>query len=240
MDELDDASPYFDLGPKKITQTSSVYHYMSTRNNNFSNRDQKGEIIVFDFPFVEELLGINGGTVMVANKFELKIEPATFHQLVNIRVEIKSKDQLLNELKIMNKQLENFDFNSLASDFIIINFPQNPNNSISTSITLNDGPQLMQTTVMYRINSDFNLFTKIPLKVSECSNKQVKMDINYSGIYVARNESSYTVLIICLTLIISIALIAILVGLFLWRNPKYLERIRYTASNTKLSLSNQI
>lgn len=63
MDELDDASPYFDLGPKQITQTNSVYHYMSTRNNNFSNRDQKGEVIVYDFAFVQESLGTNGGTI---------------------------------------------------------------------------------------------------------------------------------------------------------------------------------
>ena len=63
MDELDDASPYFDLRPKQITQSNTVYHYMSTRNNNFSNRDQKGEVIVYDFAFVAESLGTNGGTI---------------------------------------------------------------------------------------------------------------------------------------------------------------------------------
>jgi hypothetical protein len=97
----------------------------------------------------------------------------------------------------------------------------------------------MQTTSIYRINSDFSLITKIPLKASECSNK-VNMDINYPGIYVAKNESSYTVLIICLIVIISLCLIGTIIGLFLWRNPKYLERIRYTACNTKLSMSDQI
>ena len=159
--------------------------------------------------------------------------------MVNIRVEVKSKDQILNELEIMNNKQENFDFDSVASDFIVINFSQNPNNSISTQISLNNAPQLMQTTSMYRINSDFSLITKVPLKVSECSNK-VNMDISYPGIYVAKNESSYTVLIICLIVIISLCLIGTIIGLFLWRNPKYLERIRYTACNTKLSMSDQL
>ena len=40
-DQLDNAATYFDLTPRKIT-TTGVFHYFCTRNNNFSNRDQKG------------------------------------------------------------------------------------------------------------------------------------------------------------------------------------------------------
>ena len=36
---------YFDLGPRKVTR-SGTYFYMCTRNNNFSNRSQKGKIVV--------------------------------------------------------------------------------------------------------------------------------------------------------------------------------------------------
>jgi len=43
--QLDQTSPYFDLGPAKVTR-GGTYYYMSTRNNNFSNRSQKGKIIV--------------------------------------------------------------------------------------------------------------------------------------------------------------------------------------------------
>ncbi|GFO01893.1 protein dd3-3-like [Plakobranchus ocellatus] len=42
VSELDDAGTYFNLPPRKVTQ-QGTYHYMSTRNNNFSNRDQKGQ-----------------------------------------------------------------------------------------------------------------------------------------------------------------------------------------------------
>jgi len=38
-------NPYFDLGPRQVTRTGT-FHYMSTRNNNFSNRGQKGLIVV--------------------------------------------------------------------------------------------------------------------------------------------------------------------------------------------------
>uniref|UniRef100_F6TGA3 Self-marker protein n=1 Tax=Ciona intestinalis TaxID=7719 RepID=F6TGA3_CIOIN len=41
MDELNEAGTYFDLGLRKITSTG-IYSYMCTRNNNFSNRSQKG------------------------------------------------------------------------------------------------------------------------------------------------------------------------------------------------------
>lgn len=62
MDELDDAGTYFDLGPKKVTK-SGVFHYMSSRNNNFSNRDQKGVVIVYENDFLNEVFDYNGGTI---------------------------------------------------------------------------------------------------------------------------------------------------------------------------------
>ena len=61
MSELDDAGTYYDLGPKKITQ-SGVYHYMCTRNNNFSNRSQKGRLVVREGVAKEtKAIGWNGG-----------------------------------------------------------------------------------------------------------------------------------------------------------------------------------
>jgi len=43
--ELDDGGTYFDMGPRVVTQNGN-YHYMSTRNNNFSNRSEKALIVV--------------------------------------------------------------------------------------------------------------------------------------------------------------------------------------------------
>jgi hypothetical protein len=62
MDELDDAGTYFDLGPREITE-SGVAHYMCTRNNNFSNRDQKGQLIANENKFTAESVGWSGGVI---------------------------------------------------------------------------------------------------------------------------------------------------------------------------------
>ena len=62
MSELDDAGTYFDLGPKKVTG-SGTYHYMSTRNNNFSNRSQKGRITISNTERLTRKIGRNGGTL---------------------------------------------------------------------------------------------------------------------------------------------------------------------------------
>ena len=43
---LNNASVYFNSRIFKINSTNSTYKYMSTRNNNFSNRDMKGILIV--------------------------------------------------------------------------------------------------------------------------------------------------------------------------------------------------
>ena len=62
MSELDDAGTYFDLGPRKVTN-KGTYHYMCTRNNNFTNRGQKGKIIVQDDPLATKRIGWPGGVV---------------------------------------------------------------------------------------------------------------------------------------------------------------------------------
>jgi len=44
---LNTNSPYFNMAPKKVIgKPGTNYHYMSTRNNNFSNRSQKGRVVI--------------------------------------------------------------------------------------------------------------------------------------------------------------------------------------------------
>lgn len=62
MSELDDAGTYFDLGPRKVTATG-VYYYMCSRNNNFTNRSQKGKIIALRNALTFARVGWNGGSV---------------------------------------------------------------------------------------------------------------------------------------------------------------------------------
>lgn len=65
MKELDDAGTYFDLGVRKVTGVGT-YHYMCTRNNNFSNRSQKGKIIILATPENKMVLSSTGGVLPVS------------------------------------------------------------------------------------------------------------------------------------------------------------------------------
>ena len=64
--DLDEASPYFDLGPRAVTQLGT-YHYVSTRNNDFTNRDQKARIMVTNLAYTEGALGYYGGNIVLPN-----------------------------------------------------------------------------------------------------------------------------------------------------------------------------
>ena len=64
MSELDDAGTYYDLGPRKVTETG-IYYYMSTRNNNFSNRSQKGKIYIIGNLLTFGRIGWNGGSLSI-------------------------------------------------------------------------------------------------------------------------------------------------------------------------------
>lgn len=65
MKELDDAGTYFDLGVRKVTGVGT-YHYMCTRNNNFSNRSQKGRIVVTPTPENRVVLSSTGGILPIS------------------------------------------------------------------------------------------------------------------------------------------------------------------------------
>lgn len=64
MSELDDAGTYFDIGAQMVTSVGT-YYYMCTRNNNFSNRSQKGKIVVVEETVSTNRIGWNGGEVSV-------------------------------------------------------------------------------------------------------------------------------------------------------------------------------
>eukprot|EP00052_Salpingoeca_macrocollata_P011461 m.88360 g.88360 ORF g.88360 m.88360 type:complete len:1333 (+) comp18065_c0_seq1:247-4245(+) len=61
LSELDDAGTYFDMPPFVVTQRGT-YSYLCTRNNNFSNRSQKGKFVVSDTQVKSSLIGATGGT----------------------------------------------------------------------------------------------------------------------------------------------------------------------------------
>jgi hypothetical protein len=59
---------------------------------------------------------------------------------MNIRVEIKTKEEILNELKLLNNSIGteklNSEDDSFASQFLVVSLPKSPNKPIATRITL--------------------------------------------------------------------------------------------------------
>lgn len=67
LSQLDDAGTYFDLGLRMVSQ-QGTYQYMCTRNNDFSNRDQKGRVTVLPYLTQNQAIGWGGGTLALADK----------------------------------------------------------------------------------------------------------------------------------------------------------------------------
>jgi len=63
MEELDDAGTALTFEPIQVTKVG-CWNYLSTRNNNFSNRSQKGKLCVDRGEFASSDVGYNGGAMM--------------------------------------------------------------------------------------------------------------------------------------------------------------------------------
>jgi len=83
MAQGDDAGTYFDLGPRQVTQ-NGIYNYLATRNNDFSNRDQKAQIMVSDGSASYSSLGLAGGSVTSTSGDEVDVNPGAFTSVVTV------------------------------------------------------------------------------------------------------------------------------------------------------------
>jgi hypothetical protein len=76
MSELDDAGTYFDMPkPHKVTGKTGVYYFLSTRNNNFSNRSQKFKIVVSKSVEQVQACGVTGCKIGVNTQNGMGSEP---------------------------------------------------------------------------------------------------------------------------------------------------------------------
>ncbi|GFO44396.1 protein dd3-3-like [Plakobranchus ocellatus] len=118
VSELDDAGTYFNLPPRKVTQ-QGTYHYMSTRNNNFSNRDQKGQVIVSTNQYVMAAIGWLGGNVTLGDGVaSLAVNEGIFDGLKKVRLEKWSTIEGEKSMKEAGRYLDEGD--GYASDFYLV------------------------------------------------------------------------------------------------------------------------
>jgi len=97
LSELDDTGTYFDMAPFKVSM-AGVFNYLCTRNNNFSNRSQKGKIVASSTATMTESIGWNGGSVEAATGAVITVAEGAFSTAVDVTMEIlpKTDDQHAN------------------------------------------------------------------------------------------------------------------------------------------------
>jgi hypothetical protein len=108
--ELDDSGTFFDLGLKQVTR-EGIYRYMCTRNNNFSNRSQKGMIKVGKADVRSEIMGTNGGSVSTPQGNELTVQKGDLKDLAFITMSSISPDA---------PEVAGANVEDIASDFVVV------------------------------------------------------------------------------------------------------------------------
>jgi len=236
MSELDDAGTYFNLAPRKVT-SKGIYHYMCTRNNNFSNRDQKGKVTVRSSPFKEEPIGQMGGFVSLNDGgTSLTVEENTFSNLKKISIEkwsIKDGEAVMSS---KNKAINAGD--SYASDFIRVSpeelIEDGEDKFITITMVLTDSSDSVK---VYRAPNDISDWTRVD---AEINSGQAKVQAQRGGVYIARSESN-----IGMTVGIAVgcaALLVVILGTVLYfrRNPTKWTAVKTNCRNAERSLHSKV
>lgn len=160
------------------------------------------------------------------------------NDLVYFRVDQKDKQHIGNEMSFSADISNQLDDGSLASDFYVINpVDINANKPLSVSLRLKRSAGAFESAQIYKLSNDYTVMTKLN---AEVSGEQVKFSTRQGGTYVAKYEKNYSVLIGVLVGVTLLAVVIASVAIFLFKNPKYLQRIRYTAYKAKQSTQSEI
>jgi len=131
MTQFDDAGTYFDLGPKQMPQ-AGIFHYMCTRNNAFSNRSQKGKLVVSAVSLNTNAIGVNGGTVMAAGAQAAVVAPGAFTSLQTVTIAVTPRSAM-STVTTSNQ----------AGDFVEVDFDSSslaPGESVQVTINYENSP----------------------------------------------------------------------------------------------------
>lgn len=169
VSELDDRGPYFDNKPKVVNK-EGVWHVVSTRQNNFSNRSCKGKIKVSSSAVTVELIGSNGGMVAAASGASIEVPAGMSSGLYSVETTIAASDA------------------KTKSDWITIGLPDD-NVWVTVSIPFESGFSITGQNVRFNANTDSR-----DLKDSGWSNIRASYKNGYaefeaseSGTYVVAN-----------------------------------------------------
>ncbi|XP_055882280.1 protein DD3-3-like isoform X2 [Biomphalaria glabrata] len=234
VSELDDAGTYFNLQPRKVT-AKGTYHYMSTRNNNFSNRDQKGKITVSSDSFAARAIGKMGGTLTLEPGLaKLVVQEDTFGTLQNVRIVKMSVEDGKAALSAANRELTQGD--SYASDFFVIHPEElisEEGKSFTLELKLNDDSSGVE--VYHAVQ--FSGWSKVN---ADIGSGVAKLQATRGGVYVARKETNVGMIVgIVIACIVVVAIIVASV-IYFRRNPKKWQAIGKTCRAAKRSTQSKV
>ncbi|KAH9496344.1 Protein DD3-3 [Bulinus truncatus] len=223
VSELDDAGTYFNLPPRKVTE-KGTYHYMSTRNNNFSNRDQKGKIIVSSSAYASRAIGKMGGTLtMEPGLAKIVVEENTFDTLKQIRITKMTIEDGTAALRDANRDLTEGD--SYASDFFVIHpesLVSENGKSFTLELKLSDDSSGVE---LYHASVDYSGWSKVD---ADIGGGIARVQAQRGGIYVARKETNVGMIVgIVIACLVLVAVIVASV-IYFRRNPRKWQAIEAT------------
>lgn len=207
MSELDDAGTYFDLGPQKVTQTGT-YHYMCTRNNNFSNRSQKGRLVVKDEIVEYKAVGYTGGNV-TGSSGNLEFQKGALDHLEDIKLEEWAPERVEWEIENQGHEVSSIPGEGYASQVLVVE-PTNKftkdNETFTITIDLKDSS--FDSLGVYRSDPyNLEMWEKVE---HEKNGKSVNIAVQAGGAYMVRGAKSQVGLIV--GIIVAVALVVLVVG----------------------------
>ncbi|KAL5014549.1 hypothetical protein ScPMuIL_008819 [Solemya velum] len=238
MSELDDAGTYFDLGPRNVTKTGT-FHYMCTRNNDFTNRDQKGRIIVYPYSVTYHSLGWAGGSASVTGgTSSLLAKEGTFDKLQKLRLEEWSIEEGKKKLEEKGKTISLGE--EYASRFFVILPAERLTTTgkeftVNMALTMEDNDNIK----VYRSNpATFSSWSKVD---SHISGGTIQFQTAQGGVFVARTTLSNVSLIV--GLVLGLLLVIIIVTgtvCYFRRRPENWVAVKSKVNRMHKSTQNQV
>ncbi|KJE92614.1 hypothetical protein CAOG_03538 [Capsaspora owczarzaki ATCC 30864] len=227
MSELDDAGTYFDLGPKAVSSLG-VYHYLCTRNNNFSNRGQKGTVIVSDNKVVTTALGWNGGWAVADDKNRLWADVGTFNQLWPVTV---------NTIPVGS--LDALPFDSVASHFVEV-YPPELATAPGKTFTLQMAYEssATETFAVYRAPTrNAAIWTQVD---ADMSGDIAAVQGTQGGAYVVVNKPNVGAIVGATVACVAVLVIVATTVIYFKKNPAKWEAAKKKAMYLKRSMDSKV
>ncbi|XP_061187895.1 protein DD3-3-like [Saccostrea echinata] len=234
LSQLDDAGTYFDLGLRMISQ-EGTYHYMCTRNNDFSNRDQKGRITVLPYLTGNQAIGWGGGTLALAdNRAKVMVGQGVFATLQTLQMEEWSPEQAVGSGSLRSEPVGD----DYASNFVVIR-PETvvTQNGATFTIQMQVDPDASNVEIYRSKFQDMASWTKIP---SSVNGGTASFQVDQGGVYVARSHQNLGPIIGIAVAGIVLALVVVATIVYFRRNPDRFQKLKSGARKAERSVQNKV